>query len=203
MAGSSPDVGVAGYTLGGGMSFLARRFGLSSSNVQAIEAVTADGRLVRADRDHEPDLFWAMRGGGGSFAVVTALELDLFPISHAYAGHLWFPIDRGEEVLHAWRELTKQRDLTDELTTVGRFVHLPPLDNIPEELRGKSFVIVEAYHVGDPGQADELLAPLRALSPINDTIEVVPMPALSHLHMDPEQPMPAVGDGAMLSSLPA
>jgi UDP-N-acetylenolpyruvoylglucosamine reductase len=202
LAGSSPDVGVVGYTLGGGMSFLARRYGLSSSNVHAIEAVTADGRVVRADRETEPDLFWAMRGGGGSFAVVTALELDLFPISHAYAGHLWYPIERGDEVLHAWRDLTQQRDLPDELTTVGRFVKLPPLDEIPEALRGKSFVIVEAYHVGDPAQAGELLSPLRKLGPVSDTIDVVPIPALSHLHMDPEQPMAGAGDGVMLSALP-
>ena len=201
LAGSSPDVGVAGYTLGGGMSFLGRKHGLAASHVHAIELVTADGRLVRADRDNEPDLFWALRGGGGSFGVVTALEFGLFPIHEVYAGILWFPIERGPEVLHAWRELT-QADPPDELTTIGRFLRLPPIPQIPAQVRGKSFVVVEAIHLGDPGQADALLAPLRALRPVNDTIQAIPMPALSHLHMDPEQPVPGVGDGLLASCLP-
>jgi hypothetical protein len=173
---------------------------LAANHVSAIELVTADGQLVRADREHEPDLFWALRGGGGSFAIVTAIEFELFPIAQAYAGILWYPIDRGAEVLHAWRELTHS-DLPDELTTVGRFLNLPPTPEIPEPVRGKSFVIVEAYHLGDPTQADELLAPLRALGPLNDTITTVQMPALSHLHMDPEQPVPAAGDGLMVDRL--
>ena len=104
-------------------------------------------------------------------------------------------------MLHAWGELTRG-EVPDELTTVGRFVNLPPIPQIPEPIRGKSFVLVEAYHVGDPAQADELLAPLRALGPVNDTITTVPVPALSHLHMDPEQPVPGKGDGMMVASLP-
>ena len=202
LAGSSPDVGVAGYTLGGGLSFLGRKYGLAASAVQAIEVVTADGRLVRADHDHEPDLFWALRGGGGSFGVVTALEFRLFPLTQAYAGVLWYPIERGSEVLHAWAKLTRG-ELPDELTTVGRFLRLPPLPEIPGEIRGKSFVVVEAFHVGDPGVADDLLAPLRALGPLNDTIATVPVPALSHIHMDPEQPVPGAGDGILLDRLPS
>ena len=202
LAGSSPDVGVVGYTLGGGVSLLGRKYGLAANAVRAIELVTADGSLVRADRDNEPDLFWALRGGGGSFGIVTALELELFPLKQAYAGILWYPIERGGEVLHAWRELT-QAEPPEELTTVGRFLQLPPIPAIPEAVRGKSFVVVEAYHVGDPAQADELLEPLRALGPVNDTIQTVPMPALSHIHMDPEQPVPGFGDGLMLGELPA
>jgi FAD binding domain/Berberine and berberine like len=201
LAGSSPDVGVAGYTLGGGLSFLGRRYGLAASSVVAAEIVTADGSLVRTDADHEPDLFWALRGGGGSFGVVTALEFRLFPVTEAYAGALWYPIQRGSEVLHAWGELTRG-DVPDELTTLGRFVNLPPIPQIPEQIRGKSFVLVEAYHLGHPAQADELLGPLRALGPVNDTITTVPVPALSHLHMDPEQPVPGRGDGMMVTRLP-
>ena len=202
LAGSSPDVGVVGYTLGGGVSFLGRKYGLAANAVRAIELVTADGSLVRADRDNEPDLFWALRGGGGSFGIVTALELELFPLKQAYAGILWYPIERGGEVLHAWRELT-EAEPPEELTTVGRFLQLPPIPEIPEAVRGKSFVVIEAYHVGDPAQADELLEPLRALGPVNDTVQTVPMPALSHIHMDPEQPVPGFGDGLMLGELPA
>jgi hypothetical protein len=201
LAGSSPDVGVVGYTLGGGVSWLGRRYGLAASHVEAIELVTADGRQRRVDHAHDPDLFWALRGGGGDFGVVTALELRLLPITHAYAGILWYPITRGHEVMHAWRELT-QAHPPEELTTVGRFLALPPIPEIPEPVRGKSFVVVEAYHVGDPAQADDLLAPLRALGPVNDTVQTVPMPALSHIHMDPEQPVPGDGDGMLLSELP-
>jgi FAD binding domain-containing protein/berberine-like enzyme len=201
LAGSSPDVGVTGYTLGGGLSFLGRRYGLAASNVTAAEVVTADGRWVRADHEHESDLFWALRGGGGSFGVVTALEFRLFPHTHAYAGALWYPIQRASEVLHAWAELTRG-PVADELTTIGRLLNFPPIPQIPEPVRGKSFVIVETYHTGDPAQAEALLAPLRALGPVNDTITTVPMPALSHLHMDPEQPVPGTADGMLIDLLP-
>ena len=200
LAGSSPDVGVVGYTLGGGVSWLGRRYGLAASHVEAIELVTAGGRRLRVDHAHEPDLFWALRGGGGDFGVVTAIELRLLPITHAYAGILWYPITRGREVLHAWHELT-QAQPPEELTTVGRFLSLPPIPEIPEPVRGKSFVLVEVYHLGDPAQADELLAPLRALGPVNDTVATVPMAALSHLHMDPEHPVAGFGDGMLLGSL--
>jgi len=163
--------------------------------------VTADGHLVRADLEHESDLFWALRGGG-SFAVVTALEFRLFPPSGAYAGILWYPIERASEVLHAWGRLTRG-PVPDELTTIGRILNFPPIPQIPEPVRGKSFVIVEAYHTRDRAQADALLAPLRTLGPVNDTITTVPMAALSHLHMDPEQPVPGASDGMMIGSLPA
>jgi hypothetical protein len=201
LAGSSSKVGVAGYTLGGGVSFLGRKHGLSANNVRAVEVVTADGRLRRADSEHEPDLFWALRGGGGSFGIVTALELRLFPITQVYAGTLWYPIERGSEVLRTWRDLTCA-DVPDELTTVGRFLRLPSVDEVPTELRGKSFVVVEAFHLGTPADADELLAPLRALGPVNDTITTITMPELLHVHMDPEQPVSYIGDGMMLTSLP-
>jgi FAD binding domain/Berberine and berberine like len=201
LCGSSPDVGVVGYTLGGGLSWFGRKYGLAASNVHAIELVTADGQFVRADSEHEPDLFWALRGGGGSFGIVTALELDLVPVSEAYAGILWWPIEQDREVLHAWAELTRSA-LPDELTTVGRYLRLPPLPDIPEPVRGKSFVVVEAIHLGEPEQADELLAPLRALHPVMDTIERIPTPALCHMHMDPEHPVPVAGDGMLLQTLP-
>ena len=201
VAGTSPDVGVVGYTIGGGIGVLSRRYGLAASNVHAIELVTADGRLVRADRERGPDLFWALRGGGGSFGVVTAIELELFPLAEAYAGLLWYPLERADEVLHAWRELT-QAAPPDELSTLGRFVNFPPIPEVPETVRGASFVIVDVYHAGDRARADELLAPLRALGPVNDTIGTVSMPELSRVHMDAEQPVPAVGDGLMLAELP-
>jgi FAD/FMN-containing dehydrogenase len=103
LAGSSPNVGVTGYTLGGGLGWLARRYGLAANSVTAAELVTPSGDLVRADAGHEPDLLWAVRGGGG-VGVVTALEMQLYPVPELYAGDLFFPIQRTAEVLHAWRE---------------------------------------------------------------------------------------------------
>ncbi|HMD55951.1 MAG TPA: FAD-binding oxidoreductase [Solirubrobacteraceae bacterium] len=200
LAGTSPDVGVVGYTLGGGLSWFGRKYGLAASNVHAIELVTPDGRLVRTDREREPELFWALRGGGGGFGIVTALELQLVPISEVYAGILWWPIERDQEVLHAWAELT-HRELPAELTTFGRYLRLPPLPDLPEPMRGKSFVAVEVIHLGEPQQADELLAPLRALGPAMDTLQRIPTTALSHMHMEPEQPVPVAGDGMLLETL--
>jgi hypothetical protein len=201
LLGSSPDVGVVGYTLGGGLSWFGRTYGLAANSVQAVELVTGGGRFVRADHEHKPDLFWALRGGGGSFGVVTALELGLVPVHEVDAGILWWPIERDHEVLHAWAELTRA-ELPDELTTVGRYLRLPPLPDIPETVRGKSFVVVEVVHLGEPEQAHELLAPLRALGPVMDTVGPMSTTALSRLHMDPEHPVPARGDGALLRALP-
>jgi FAD binding domain/Berberine and berberine like len=202
IAGSSPDVGMVGYTLGGGLGWLSRRYGLASSSVQAIELVTADGRHLRADHDNHPDLFWALRGGGGDFGIVTGLELELVPVTEVYAGVLWWPIEREHEVLHAWADLTRG-DLPDELATVGRYLRFPPIPDIPEPLRGQSFVVVEVVHAGDPAQADELLKPLRALQPVNDTIRPTSTAELTRMHMDPEHPVPASGGGLLLRSLPS
>ena len=202
LAGSSPNVGVVGYTLGGGMGWLGRAYGLSASNVESFEAVTADGRLVRADACTEPDLFWALRGGGGSFAVVTAVGLRLFGVTEVYAGLLWWPIDAAASVLHAWQELTAG-GLPDELTTTFRFLRFPDVPDVPEPVRGRAFAVVDAIHLGTPAEADALLAPLRKLRPVTDTVQMISMPALSHLHMDPEHPVPGMGDGIMLADLPA
>jgi FAD/FMN-containing dehydrogenase len=164
--------------------------------------VTADGRLVRADAASEPDLFWALRGGGGSFGVVTAVELRLFPVTEVYAGLLWWPADAASQVLPAWRELTHS-GLPDAFTTTARLMNFPPLPEIPGQIRGRSFAVIDVIHLGAPAKADALLAPLRALGPVMDTIGMIPVPALGHLHMDPEHPVPAKGDGLLLASLPA
>ena len=201
LAGSSPDVGVVGYTLGGGLSWLARKYGFAANQVTAVELVTADGRFVRADRENEPDLFWAIRGGGGSFGVVTALEFRLFPLTGVYAGVMFWPVERATEVLNAWREWVET--VPDELTSVGRILQFPPLPDIPEPLRGGSFVVVEAIYVGDEAEGEELIAPFRALEPTLDTVATVPMPALGHLHMDPETPVPGAGEGMLLSDFTA
>jgi FAD/FMN-containing dehydrogenase len=199
LAGSSPDVGVVGYSLGGGVSWLARKHGLSANSVIAIELVTADGRLVRVDADHEPDLFWALRGGGGNFGIVTSLDIRLYPITEVYAGWLIFPIERATVVLNAWREWTET--VPDEITSVGRILNIPPLPDIPEPLRGRSVVVVEAVYIGDEAEGAELIAPLRELGPELDTFATIPTSTLHRLHMDPEQPVPGRGDGLMLEDL--
>src|SRR5262245_9891474 len=132
LAGSSPDVGVVGYALTGGLSFLGRKLGLAANSIVSVELVTADGRLVRADAESAPDLFWAVRGGGGNFGVVTALEIRLFAITEVYAGSLFFPIERAAEVLGTWREWVDSAP--EELTTLGRLMQFPPIPDIPEPL---------------------------------------------------------------------
>jgi hypothetical protein len=201
LAGSSPDVGVTGYTLGGGIGWLARRYGLAANSVTAAEIVTPSGRFVRTDASHEPDLFWAVRGGGGSVGVVTALEMRLYPVRELYAGALFFPIQRAKEVLYAWRAWTGM--IPDEVTSLGRILRLPPLPEIPEPLRGRAFALVEAACLGDAGTGSELLSALRRLGPELDTFAMIPAPALQQLHMDPGQPVPNQGDGAFLADFPA
>ena len=201
LAGSAPDVGVAGYTLGGGVSWLARSHGLSANSVVALEVVTADGVLRRVDEEHDPELFWALRGGGGSFGVVTALELRLYPITEVYAGVLFFPLERAGEVLHAWREWVP--GVPESVTSIGRVLRFPPLPELPPFLSGQSYVVVEATCQLAAAEADELLAPLRALGPAIDTFATIPMTELAQLHMDPPGPVPGRGDGALITSLPA
>jgi FAD/FMN-containing dehydrogenase len=201
LAGSSPDVGVTGYTLGGGMGWLARRYGLAANSVTAADIVTPDGRLRRADAGHEPDLFWAVKGGGGSVGVVTALEMRLYPVRELYAGALLFPIQRTAEVLHAWRAWTGT--VPDEITSLSRILRLPPVPQVPGRLRGRAFTLVEAAYLGDAAAGAALLRPLRRLGPELDTFAMIPAPALQQLHMDPDQPVPAQGDGALLADFPA
>src|SRR5581483_9327317 len=157
--GSTPDVSVAGYSLGGGVGWYARKLGLSSNSVRAIELVTADGELRRVDHDQEPDLFWALRGGGGSFGIVTALEVQLYAIPDIYAGVLFFPWERASEVLHAWREWTET--VPEELTSVGRILQFPPIPELPDHLRGGKFVVVEGIYMGDEASGSDLMRPIR------------------------------------------
>src|SRR5215217_2187394 len=135
--GSSPDVGIAGYSLGGGMGWLARKHGLQTNAVTAIELVTADGELIRVDADHEPDLFWALRGGGGNFGVVTAIEFDVVEVEELYAGAYFFPFERAGEVLHTWNAM--RHEFPDELMSWASLLHFPPLPDVPAFARGRSY----------------------------------------------------------------
>jgi FAD/FMN-containing dehydrogenase len=201
LAGTSPDVGIAGYALGGGMSWMARRHGFCANAILAVELVTADGRLVRADAEHEADLFWAVRGGSGNFGAVTAIELRLFPITELYAGALFWPIERAREILNAWREWIV--DVPEECTSLGRLLQLPPIPDIPEHLRGRSFAMVEAALLGSREEGEALLAPLRSLGPEMDSFDMIPPTRLSEVNMDPDHPVPYHGDGLLLDDFPA
>jgi FAD/FMN-containing dehydrogenase len=201
LSGSSGEVGVVGYTLGGGHGWLARKHGLASNSVIAAEVVTAEGELVRADLENEPDLFWALRGGGGSFGVVTALEFELYPVPELYAGMVLWPWEHSGDVLHAWREWVS--GLPDEMGTWARILQVPPLPDIPEPVRGRQLVVVECAYLGAEEAGSELLRPLRDLGPELDTFAAVPPAALGHLHMDPEDPVPFAMSGQLLDELPA
>jgi len=198
--GSSPDVGIAGYSLGGGTGWYARQHGLACNSLTAVEVVVGDGTLVRADAEHEAALFWALRGGGGSFGVVTALEFQLYPIETAYAGMLMWDIAETEKVLRTWAAWAP--GAPDEVTTSFRILRLPPIPDIPEFLRGRSVVMIDGAVLGSDDRGSEVLAGLRALQPEIDTFGRVPAPTLSRLHMDPEGPTPAVSSCSTLESLP-
>jgi FAD binding domain/Berberine and berberine like len=198
--GSSPDVGVAGYSLGGGIGWLARKHGMQANAVTAIELVTADGELVRTDATHEPELFWALRGGGGNFGVVTAIEFAVQPVRSLYAGAMFFGIEQTAEVLHAWNELLPT--LPDEITSWATIMHFPPDPAMPEAIRGRSFMVVKAAFLGSEADGRELLAPLRALGPGMDTFAMQAPVGLSELAMDPRDPLPYRFQHSLIDELP-
>jgi hypothetical protein len=201
LAGSSPDVGVVGYSLGGGIGWLARKHGAATNSIVAAELVTPDGTLRRVDADHDAELFWAIRGGGGNFGVITALEFRLYPIAEVYAGVLFFPFERTREVFEAWREWITTLD--EDVTSVVRVMQFPPLPEIPEPLRGNSFALIEATYAGNEAAGAPIIQPLRELGPVMDTFAMISAPALQHLHMDPERPVPGSGDGMLLAEFTA
>ncbi|MFQ1002656.1 FAD-binding oxidoreductase [Modestobacter sp. SSW1-42] len=198
--GSSPDVGVVGYCLGGGMGWYARARGLAAHSIVAAELVLADGSVVRVDAEHRPDLLWALRGGGGNLGVVTELTIEAFELTTAHAGVLVWDATRAAEVLPAWVDWA--REAPPEVTTSFRLLSVPPLPEVPAPLRGRDIVMVDGAVLADPATAAGVLAPLRALGPELDTFADLPPAALTHLHMDPEGPTPALSETVMVGDLP-
>jgi FAD/FMN-containing dehydrogenase len=198
--GSSPDVGIAGYSLGGGIGWYARKLGLATNSLTAVELVTAEGEHLRADAYRNPELFWALRGGGGSFGVVTALEFRLYPIETAYAGMMVWDVTRAESVVQEWAAWAPTAP--DEVTTALRVLNLPPLPDIPAPLRGRSVVVIDGAVLTGDAQAESILGGLRAMHPEIDTFARVAARTLTRLHMDPEGPSPFVSDTAMLDAFP-
>jgi FAD/FMN-containing dehydrogenase len=201
LPGSSPDVGVAGYHLGGGLSWLGRRYGFACNRARAIELVTADGEARTVDADNEPDLFWALRGGGGNYGIVTALHLDLVPVATAYAGILIFPAQLGAEAVRRYRDWTET--VSDDVTSVVRFLTPPPIPDVPEPLRGTPLLTIDAACIGDKEAGEAAIEPLRELGePIMDTFDQIPAAGLCRIHMDPENPVPGLGHHRVLRELP-
>jgi hypothetical protein len=196
--GSAKDVGVVGYSLSGGVGWLTRKHGLSSSSVISAQVVTGDGEFRYLDAETNAELFWALRGGGEGIGVVTEIELELFPVTEAYAGWLVWPIARATDVLGAWAEWT--RGVPEEVTSIGRMLQIPPIPETPEPFRGRQLVVVEAAYLGDERSGRELLQPLLELEPELDTFAVVPAHALTELHQDPPRPVPGIGEGWMLEA---
>jgi len=199
--GSSPNVGVVGYSLGGGIGWMARMHGLAAESVLAVELVTAEGALVRADRTQNTDLFWALRGGGGGLGVVVAMEIALYAVEELVAGMMIWPWEQATDVLTRYVEWAEHAP--NSVSASGRLLQIPPLPEIPEELRGRQIVVIDAAVLGTEEEANAILAPLRELGPEIDTFGNVPAASLIRLHMDPEPPMPGKGDGVMVDALDA
>jgi FAD/FMN-containing dehydrogenase len=179
-AGQVSHTGVAGLTLGGGIGYLMRAHGLTIDSLRAAHVVTAGGACVRASEERNDDLFWALRGGGGNFGVVTELEFELHRVGPIItAGVLAYPYERAAEVLRASREL--MADAPDELTIHEILLTVPSHDPFPPELRGRRAAMLVIAHVGPEEQAREDIAPLRALGPAFDLVEPMPYVALQSM----------------------
>ena len=189
LMGSSPRVGVVGYTLGGGFGWLGRRFGLAAHSVTRAEVVLADGALVAASLTENPDLFWGLSGSAGNLGIVTELEFALVPVAEVYGGNLYYPLTRSPDVLEFFADWS--RSVPDEVTAAVTFRSFPPLPTVPEALRGQSMVGLRAVHCGDPAEGRALVDQARAvLGPaVADTFTTLPSAQLDTIGMDPVIPL--------------
>jgi FAD/FMN-containing dehydrogenase len=202
LQGSSSDVGIVGYTMGGGFGWLGRKHGFAADSVKEADVVTADGELIKVSAHENADLFWGLKGGGGNFGIVASLEFVLYPITHVYGGDLFYPAQRAAEVLELYGRWSA--GLPDEVTSGVAFMNLPPFEEIPEPLRGNSLIAVRACYTGEDleEKGEELLRPWREFGePVMDTFGVMPYAAMDAISMDPVNPMGAYGHVEMLRDL--
>lgn len=200
LLGSSPDVGAVGYTIGGGIGWLARKYGLSADSVLAFEVVTSDGQLLRASADENPDLFWGLRGGGGSLAIVTAMEIRLYPVTTVYGGNLFYPAAQAREVATRYRDWLA--GAPDDLTTSVAFMNFPPLPDLPDFLRGNSFAIVRGCYAGPVARGEDLLSYWRDWrAPLVDDFKAMPFGEVATISNDPVDPLPGVSSSAWIRAL--
>jgi FAD/FMN-containing dehydrogenase len=179
--------GVAGFTLGGGIGWTMRKFGLAADNLVGADVVTADGRLVHTSETENADLLWGLRGGGGNFGIVTQFELELHPLGPTvFAGASFYPADASRDLLRAFRDWAP--DAPDEVTAVMNLTTAPPLPAIPEEWHGKKIVAFLAVSTGPAEEGDALVRAVReAASPIADVFGPMPYQAMQTL-LDPLWP---------------
>jgi FAD/FMN-containing dehydrogenase len=180
------STGIAGLTLGGGIGYLTRAFGLSCDNLISADVVTADGRFLVASKRENEDLFWALQGGGGNFGVVTSFEYQLHPVKDIVAGLFFFPLDRSRDVLEFYREYIQKAP--EELGMFPAFQIAPPLPFIPAADHGKTFCILVCCWAGRPEDAEKIFAPIRKVGPIAaEMVSPMPYPTLNAL-FDPLLP---------------
>ena len=186
--GDSGTVGVGGITLGGGVGFLARKHGLTVDSVIAAEIVTADSRVLHVDADHHPDLFWAIRGGGGNFGVVTRFKFELNEVDEIYGGLLMLPAT--SEVVRSFVDLAE--GASEELSTIANIMKAPPMPFVPEEQHGKPVLLGIMVYAGDPEEGEAALSPFRALAePIIDMLAPRRYPEIYELLGEEGPPIPA------------
>jgi FAD/FMN-containing dehydrogenase len=173
--------GLAGFTLGGGIGWLMRKYGLTCDNLIAADVVTAEGQLVRASEDETPELLWGLKGGGGNFGIATSLEYRLHPVGpNILAGPIFFAGERAEEILRFYRDWV--RGLPDDTTTLLNLTTAPPAPFLPEEVHGKPVVAVVAVHAGDPEEGRRVVQPLKDIAdPVADLIDVMPYTMMQSL----------------------
>lgn len=200
LLGSSPDVGAIGYTLGGGLGWLGRKYGLAIDSVRYFDVVTTGGEQLRVSEAENSDLFWGLRGGGGSLAIVTAMEVQLYPVTTVYGGNLFYPIERAREVYARYREWIAAAP--DELTSSVVIMNYPPLPMVPDFLRGKSFVIVRGCYCGPVEEGAALVQNWREwLKPAIDDFKEMSFSQVATISNDPLDPVPGVSSGAWLADL--
>lgn len=200
LSGSASDVGAVGYTVGGGLGPLGRRYGFAADRVRSVEIVTGDGRLRAIGADDDTGLFWGIRGGKGNFGIVTALDVDLVPVARLYGGGIFFAGEHAASVLHAWR--TWVAGVPEEMTSSVALLRLPDADHVPPPLRGRLSVHLRIAYVGDAVIGGQLVAPMRGAAPaLMDTVRDMAFTETDSIHMDPVEPLPVWSKGALLSEL--
>jgi FAD/FMN-containing dehydrogenase len=201
LSGSSSQVGVVGYTLGGGLGSLSRQFGFAADLVERVEMVTADGQVRQVDAHSDPDLFWAVRGGKGNFGIVTSLEFRLVPVSEIYGGGVMFAGSSARAVVHAFREWAPT--LPESASASVAMLRLPPLEEIPEPLRGQFVVHLRFAYNGPAAEGERLVAPMREAGEVLvDALGPMPYAAADAIHQDPTEPVSAWERGRLLRELP-
>ncbi|MCV2393317.1 FAD-binding oxidoreductase [Actinotalea sp. M2MS4P-6] len=200
LSGSSGDVSVVGIALGAGLSWFSRAHGNAAQTLRAVELVDPHGRRRWVTDESDPELMWALRGGGGDFGIVTAAEIGLVPAPELHGGTIAFPIDAAPVVLRAWRDATERA--TRDTSLWAALLHLPDIPEIPEPMRGQSFALVQAMHLGDSAGLDALLAEVRAAGPVlRDSIHPVAIAEVGTVAEDPEDPSPSMLAATRLTGL--